>query len=64
MAHAIEIIENIPFTTSKVIASRARIGMVVLATDYTLEHEMRWMLTLPGVDVYHARICNSPTISS
>jgi maleate isomerase len=63
MAPKTEMIENLPFTTSKVIASRARIGMVVLATDYTLEHELRQMITLPGVDVYHARIANSPNIT-
>lgn len=57
------VIEYLPFETSKVIGARARIGMVVLATDYTLEHEFRHLITLPGVDIYHARIANSPTIT-
>ena len=30
------LIEHIPFTTAKVIGSRARIGLVVLASDYTI----------------------------
>ncbi|MCV2866130.1 aspartate/glutamate racemase family protein [Albidovulum sediminicola] len=58
-----KMIEHLPFTTERVIAARARIGVIVLATDYTLEHELRQMITLPGVDVYHARIANSPQIT-
>lgn len=60
---ATEMIEHLPFSTAQVIAARARIGVVVLATDYTLEHELRHMVTLPGVDFYHARIANSPQIT-
>ena len=55
--------ENLPFKTSKVIGSRARIGIVVLATDYTIEHELRILINIPGVDVFHARIANTPDIS-
>ena len=58
-----DLIENLPFTTSKTIGARARIGMVVLASDYTVEHEFRAIITQPGVDVYHARINNSPSIT-
>ena len=32
------LIEHLPFTTAKVIGARARIGLVVLASDYTIEH--------------------------
>ena len=60
---ATRLIEHLPFTTEKVIAARARIGVVVLASDYTIEHELRKMVTLPGVDIYHARIKNSPEIT-
>lgn len=58
-----ELIEHLPFKTERVIAARARIGVVVLATDYTLEHELRHLVRLPGVDFYHARIANSPQIT-
>ena len=58
-----QLIEHIPFTTAKVIGSRARIGIVVLASDYTLEHEFRALISIPGVDVYVARIRNSPQIT-
>lgn len=57
------LIEHLPFTTTQVIGARARIGMVVLASDYTVEHEFRAIITQPGVDVYHARIRNSPAIT-
>jgi maleate isomerase len=57
------LIEHIPFTTAKVIGSRARIGLVVLASDYTIEHEFRTLLSIPGVDMYAARIRNSPQIT-
>ena len=63
MGQQTKIIERLPFETSQIIGSRARIGLVVLATDYTIEHEMRMLVNLPGVDIYHARIANSPNIS-
>ena len=63
MGQQTTIIEHLPFGTSQIIGSRARIGLVVLATDYTIEHEMRMLVNLPGVDIYHARIANSPNIS-
>lgn len=58
------LIENLPFDIEKMIGTRARIGVVVLSTDYTLEHEFRRILTSPGVDFYHARIANSVTITT
>ncbi len=63
MGQQTTIIEHLPFETGQMIGSRARIGLVVLATDYTIEHEMRMLVNLPGVDIYHARIANSPNIS-
>lgn len=57
-------IENLPFTTARVIGARARIGVVVLASDYTIEHELRNLIALPGVDTFHARIENSTVITA
>jgi len=57
------LIEHIPFTTAKVIGSRARIGLVVLAADYTIEHEFRTLVDIPGVDVFMARIRNAPQVT-
>ena len=45
------------------IAHRARIGLIVLASDHTIEHEWRRMLDIEGIAVYHSRIANSPTIN-
>lgn len=61
-----ELIEHLPFTTAAGIGARARIGVVVLASDYTLEHEFRRVFAAgfgPGVDYYEARIRNSPQIT-
>src|SRR5260221_7996771 len=54
---------NLPFTLDGGIARRAAIGLVVLATDQTIEHEWRQMLGLDGVAFYESRIYNSPTIT-
>ncbi len=56
-------IEEIPFETDAGLAARARIGMIVLASDHTVEHEFRRLIDLPGVSVYAARIPNSPTVN-
>ena len=58
-----ELIENLPFTTQMEIGSRARIGLIVLASDYTVENEYRQVFTQPGMDVFHARIANAPNIT-
>ncbi|UCH73441.1 MAG: Asp/Glu racemase [Rhodospirillales bacterium] len=54
---------NLPFRTDGGIAARARIGVVVLASDHTIEHEFRQLIDLPGVAVYQARIRNDPSIN-
>ncbi|MGI9483255.1 MAG: maleate cis-trans isomerase family protein, partial [Hyphomicrobiales bacterium] len=55
--------EHLPFELDGGIAERARIGLVTLATDYTIEYEWRRLLGLPGVAVYGARILNSNQIT-
>ncbi len=48
-------VEHLPFDADGGIASRARIGLIVLATDYTIEHEWRRIMSgLPGVALYRA----------
>jgi maleate isomerase len=54
---------QVPFTTDGGLGARATIGLIVLATDQTIEHEYRLMLSLPGVAVYHSRIWNDATIT-
>lgn len=55
-------IHHFPFATDAGIGARARIGLVVLATDQTIEHEYRLLLNLPGVAVYESRIHNDADI--
>jgi maleate isomerase len=58
------LLEHLPFKTDDGIASRTRIGLIVLATDYTIEHEWRQIMTpLKGVALYQSRISNSPQIT-
>ncbi len=53
----------LPCTLDEGIAQRAGIGLLVLATDQTMEHEFRVAAALPGVGVYHARLYNSADIT-
>ena len=55
-------IAHFPFTADDGIGARARIGLVVLASDQTIEHEYRLMLNLPGVAVFESRIYNDSDI--
>lgn len=45
------------------IASRAAIGLVVLATDQTMEHEFRRLLPLDGIGIYCTRVFNDADIT-
>lgn len=55
--------EHLPFTLDAGVSERARIGVIVLATDYTMEREWMNLMDLPGVAVYAARIKNDPQIT-
>ena len=58
------LIEHLPFETDGGIASRARLGLIVLASDFTIEHEWRAIMAeLPGVALYQSRIPNDPQIT-
>jgi maleate isomerase len=58
------LLEHLPFAADRGIASRARIGLIVLATDYTIEHEWRRIMGgLSGVALYHSRILNDAQIT-
>lgn len=53
----------LPSALSPGIHSRAAIGVVVLASDQTLEHEFRTIIRQPGVAFYEARILNDNEIT-
>jgi len=56
-------LRHIPFTLDEGVAARARIGVIVLASDHSLEHEFRRLLDLPGVAYYESRILNDSNIN-
>lgn len=56
-------LEHMPFELDEGIAARAAIGLIVLATDQTVEHEFRRLLDLPGVALYESRILNDNSIT-
>ena len=60
----IRLIENLPYDLDAGVASRASIGLIVLATDYTIEHEWRQVFAgLDGVALYQSRIHNENMIT-
>lgn len=55
---------NLPFRLDEGIAHRAAIGLLVLATDNTIEHEWRGLIGgLNGIAFYESRLMNSPSIT-
>jgi maleate isomerase len=59
-----KLIEHLPYDVDGGIASRAAIGLIVLATDYTIEHEWRQLFAgVDGVALYHSRILNEDQIT-
>ncbi|MBI3325502.1 MAG: aspartate/glutamate racemase family protein [Nitrospinae bacterium] len=54
---------HMPYQLDEGTGYRARIGLIVLATDQTIEYEFRRMLALPGVALYESRLANAPTIT-
>ncbi|MEM9044446.1 MAG: Asp/Glu racemase [Pseudomonadota bacterium] len=60
-----ELIEHLPFAQADAFGTRARIGLIVLASDWTVEGEFREILhpLMPKVALYQARIANDPIIT-
>ena len=56
-------IERLSFTTDAGAGARARLGLLVLESDQTMEWEFRDLTHLPGVSVYHARLANAMTVT-
>ena len=58
------IIKRIPFNTGSGVGERARIGLLVLESDQTIEEEFRLLTKLPGVSIYHARLKNESQVTT
>jgi maleate isomerase len=56
-------IESLDFTTDAGPGERARIGLLVLESDQTMEWEFRDLTDLAGVAVYHSRLANAVTVT-
>jgi maleate isomerase len=54
--------QHLPHRFDGGVAPVAAIGLIVLATDQTIEHEFRRLLDLPGVGLYQSRILNDARI--
>ncbi len=72
LSHAALATEDRPFVDFGVlpceldagVASRAAIGLLVLASDQTMEHEFRRVVNIAGVGVYAARLYNDVEIAN
>ena len=53
---------KLDFQTDDGIGTRANLGVIVLETDETLEHEFSRIMNLHGVALYHSRIPMVPEI--
>ena len=53
----------LPSSLDEGIAARAAIGLIVLASDQTMEHEFRRIVRQDGVALYESRIFNDNAVS-
>ncbi|MGX9355130.1 maleate cis-trans isomerase family protein [Roseobacteraceae bacterium S113] len=56
-------VTRLAFSNGEGVGARARLGLLVLESDQTMEWEMRLMTHLPGVAVYHARLPNETFVT-
>src|SRR5271154_6255669 len=61
-AHPIDL-GVLPSALDEGLAARAAIGLVVLATDQTIEHEFRALIRSPGVAFFESRVFNDNEIT-
>ena len=60
----IKSLETIPFDMENVIARRARMGLIALATDHVIEHELfRLVHPIEGTQIYTTRIPMEPEVT-
>ncbi len=52
------------FETDAGIGWRAKLGLIVLETDQTIEPELRQLLELDGLALYHTRVPSDPEVTS
>jgi len=57
-------ISRFGYTTDEGSGARARIGLLVLQSDQTMEAEIRQMLQMQDIAIYHARLANNTTVTA
>lgn len=57
-------LRKMPFETDGGVSARAALGLIVLASDQSIEYEFRRVTTLPGVGIYQSRIYNAPEVTA
>lgn len=63
MDHQLAGIESFRFETDGGLGQRARIGLIVLQSDQTIEHEFSRLLQVDDIALFHARIPNAWEVS-
>lgn len=58
-----EVLEHLPFSLKNGIGSTTKIGLIALASDYTIEHEFRQVMTDERFGLFTARIENEMQIT-
>ena len=64
---ALELAETataLSFETDAGIGHRAKLGLIVLETDQTIEPELRGLLGIEGLALYHTRVPSDPEVTS
>lgn len=56
-------LEHLPFTLNEGVGATAKLGLVALASDYTIEHEFRQVMTDPQFGLFTARIENEMRVT-
>lgn len=58
-----QLLEQMPYTLNEGIGHQAKIGMLVLSSDYTIDYEFRQVFCGDAIGLYQTRIENSPEIT-
>ena len=56
-------IQRLEYSIDTGMGSRARLGLMVLQTDQTIEAELKKLISLDGVATYHARLANDAIVT-
>ena len=55
----------LPYDVENIIASRARMGLIALATDHVIEHELNKLLNgIKGVQLYTTKVPMVPNVTT